>query len=177
MDRVAPFVVNRLCTEPTLWQEFCKLMVVSPKVFFTISQSITIPDLLVRCDAQGLDIVSKFLEHERHSLIVGENMHLHLAPIFLLKSPSATTKSINFILGILNEASDQKIDLRHVLPGCTTALLTELVVMMGDENPEVNALVGVYPIYLNQASSHRNALGYNRYSKSGDRHQDRSLAA
>lgn len=141
VDQVAPLIVHRLCSQPSLLQETCKLMSVVPKDFISINLSRTLPDVLVRCDVQGLDMLAKLLELERHSLIVGENMHLHLAPIFLLRSPAATSKSINFVLKILNEASSLTIDLRQVLPACTTALLTEIVVMMGDENPNVHALV------------------------------------
>lgn len=141
MDQIAPLVVGRLCSQPALLQEMCRLITVTVVDFLSVNLSRTLPDLLVRCDLQGLEMLAKLLDREPHTLIVGENLHLHLAPIFLLKTPGATIKSINFVLQILNEASSVNIDLRQVLPGCTTPLLTEIIVMMGDYDPSVNELV------------------------------------
>lgn len=175
LDRVAPLVVDRLCTEPALLDEICKLMAISPVDFLSINLSKTLPTLLIKCDLQGLDVIAKCLDRDRAGLIVKENVHLHLAPVFLLGSPIATNKSVKFILDILQEAStdkSQKFDLGNVLPGYTTALLTELVIMMGDENPDANANVGAFIAFLKQTDSHR-FLGHSCCPESGGRHQDR----
>lgn len=135
LEKVATLIVDHMCTQPEIVEDACQLMQVSSNNFLSITLPKTLPPVLVRCDAKTLDMLARHLDKEQHALFVGEGMHLHLAPIFLLKTPEETNKSIDFILGILNQATSIVIDLRQVLPGCTTPLLTEIIVEMGDINP------------------------------------------
>ncbi|TFK25977.1 atypical/PIKK/ATR protein kinase [Coprinopsis marcescibilis] len=136
MDQIASWVFIRISTHPALFRELCRLISIAPSDFISINLSRTIPELLVRCDGSSLDFIATQLGKPRHALIVGDNLHSNLAKIFILETQIQTNKVINFVLGILNEASNTKIGLREVLPGCTTLLLTELVVMMGEETPQ-----------------------------------------
>lgn len=150
IDQLAPLVASRISTR--LLDELCRLIDMSPSDFISLHLWRLLPQVLVRCDGVGLTTIAHHLKKPPHSLIVENSLHLNLAPIFLLPNPHEADKAVEFILGVLNKASSSMIDLAQLLPGCTTSLLTELVMTMGTEEPGsvdiVRGCIFVAKLYL-----------------------------
>ncbi|OCH94317.1 hypothetical protein OBBRIDRAFT_823598 [Obba rivulosa] len=136
MDQIAPFVVTRLNAQPTLLLEFCRFLSVSPLDFVSITLNQTLPQVFARCDSRILQAISHETEEKPSSLFLKHAPEI-LAYAFRLQAPGQTHKVLTFIVGVLQEAAgDGNIDVATVVGSCIVPLLAELVVALGNDNPE-----------------------------------------
>ncbi|KDR84098.1 hypothetical protein GALMADRAFT_219929 [Galerina marginata CBS 339.88] len=136
LDQVAPYIIKQLPIQRDLLGEACRVMSIAPADFIVTTLPRTLPDLFATCDQKVLDSITKELSTKASSLLV-KHSHGILAHIFLLSSQVSTSKALHFVIKILNEATSSIIDIQSVVKSCVVPLLAELVVVMGDENPQV----------------------------------------
>ncbi|EAU84196.2 atypical/PIKK/ATR protein kinase [Coprinopsis cinerea okayama7 len=135
-DRVVKIVFERLSTQPTLLTELCRLMQLNIEEFISRHHAKALPDVLLRCDMKGVDLIAHSLGKNRSTTIL-DSLDKILVPILLLPTVPQTNKAVAFLIGIFNEDSrDAKISLQTILPGHTTSVLTELVIRMGVDDPQ-----------------------------------------
>ena len=135
MDQIAPFIITRFSSEPDLLGEACRVMSIAPIDFIGITLPRTLPELFASCDQRVLELIAKELSTKASSLLL-KHSHGILAHIFL-SNQATTTKALNFVIKILTDATSSDIDIQSVVKSCVVPLLAELVVVMGDERPEV----------------------------------------
>ena len=144
MDQIAPFIITRFSSEPDLLGEACRVMSIAPIDFIGITLPRTLPELFASCDQRVLELIAKELSTKASSLLL-KHSHGILAHIFL-SNQATTTKALNFVIKILTDATSSDIDIQSVVKSCVVPLLAELVVVMGDERPEVAQKVGASAI-------------------------------
>ncbi|XP_006456710.1 hypothetical protein AGABI2DRAFT_78376 [Agaricus bisporus var. bisporus H97] len=158
LDQVAPFLVSKISSMPSVLIETCKLMSMAPADFITVTAPRTLPPLFANCDVKAIEAVSREVEQTASALFLA-NSHVILAYIFMLPKP-AESKAISFVLKILADASQEgPIDLQVIVKVSLVKILAELVVAMGDENetkvPAVDAMKRVERI-INSTGKERN---------------------
>ena len=112
-------------------------------VGFYINHAATYPSTVV-CKLRNQSVYEQVAHSTstKVSSLFLNNSHDVLAHIFLLKGPAQTNKALSFILQHLQNAADnESIDLQSVVKSCLVPLLAQLVIGMGDENPEKAELV------------------------------------
>ena len=135
MDQIAPFIITRLSSQPDLLSEACRVMSIAPIDFIGITLPRTLPELFASCDQRVLELIAKELSTKASSLLL-KHSHGILAHIFL-SNQATTTKALNFVIKVLTDATSAVIDIQSVVKSCVVPLLAELVIVMGDERPEV----------------------------------------
>ncbi|KZT05577.1 uncharacterized protein LAESUDRAFT_655532 [Laetiporus sulphureus 93-53] len=135
MDQVAPYLVSRLYTQPNLLVETCRLFAVSPVDFLSITLHRTMPQLFATRNVKVLDTISRELDESTSQLFMKHSHHI-LAYVFRLPAPGETNKALSFILDMLRTSAQRDIDITSVIRSCIVPLLAELVVVMGDEDPD-----------------------------------------
>lgn len=139
--QVAPHVVSCMCSQPSMLTETCHFLSVATSDFISTTLQHTLPPLFASCEIKVLEQVAHSTSTKVSSLFLN-NSHDVLAHIFLLKGPAQTNKALSFILQLLQNAADnESIDLQSVVKSCLVPLLAQLVIGMGDENPEKAELV------------------------------------
>ncbi|EGO02217.1 hypothetical protein SERLA73DRAFT_104608 [Serpula lacrymans var. lacrymans S7.3] len=144
MPRIAPFLVSRMCTQPSLLAETCRFISVSPGDFISVTLSKTLPQIFASCDSRVLEEMSSQLGTSNSNLFLRNSREV-LAHVFLLQGPGQPSKALNFILKILSDAvvnlniDSSSIDVQSLVGSCRLPLLTELVIVLGDENEENSA--------------------------------------
>ncbi|KAJ3568764.1 hypothetical protein NP233_g5503 [Leucocoprinus birnbaumii] len=136
LDHVAQFSISRISASPSILTEACKFLSLAPGDFISVTASRTFPELFSRHDPKGVDAVARLVGHKASTLFLQHSPAI-LAKIFI--SPQAQeAKAISFVLKILADASQSEvIDLQMIVRLSLVKLLGELVIYMGDENPEV----------------------------------------
>ena len=133
---IAPFLVSRICSQPSLLTESCRFLCISPTDFLSVNLPRTLPYLFGQCDHKVLETIGRELSKKVSTLFLNYS-HEILAYVFQLSGTGQTSKSIDFILQVLNDATDNvTIDTKNVVKSCAVPLLAELVIVMGDENAE-----------------------------------------
>jgi serine/threonine-protein kinase ATR len=133
---VAPYLVSRICTHPSLLAESCRFLAISPTDFITLTLSRTLPDLFANCNNKALNKVADEVSKKPPSLFMNY-AHEILAEVFLQSSPGRTKNALSFILKVLRDAADNVIiDIPNIITSCIVPLLAEIVSVMGAEDPE-----------------------------------------
>jgi serine/threonine-protein kinase ATR len=128
--------------------ETCRFLSVSPTDFIASTLSLTLPNLFASCDDKALETIANELSKKLSILFLNFAREI-LAHVFLLSTPVQVNNALAFILKVLRDAADnQTIDLRSVVISHVIPLLAELVVVMGDQDPEQAKKVGVIPIIV-----------------------------
>ena len=95
----------------------------------------TLPSVFAECNTRVLERIGKEVSRKPSHLFLSHS-HSILAQVFLLPDPIQTNKALNFIVQVLIDAADNKnIDVASIVTSCIVPLLTELVIVMGDEDP------------------------------------------
>lgn len=140
LDQIAPFLVSKIASLPSLLLETCKLVSIAPADFIMVTAPRTLPPLFASCDAKAIDAVSREVGQKASTLFLNHS-HSILAHIFMLPKPTET-KAISFVLKILADASQSEtIDLQVIVKVCLVKILGEFVVAMGDENGDAVQMV------------------------------------
>jgi serine/threonine-protein kinase ATR len=136
LSLVAPLIVSRICSQPSLLAESCRFLCISPSEFLSVTLSRTLPHLFAWCEYKALETIARDLSKKISSLFLNYS-HNILAFVFQLPGQGPTQKSLDFILQVLRDAADNvTIDVQSVVKSCVVPLLAELVIVMGDENEE-----------------------------------------
>lgn len=147
MDQIAPFIIMHLNGQPTLLLEFCRFLSVAPLDFVSITLNRTLPQVFASCDPRILQAISRETEEKPASLFLKHAPEI-LAYAFRQQAPGQTHKVLTFIMSVLQEAAgDANIDVATVVGSCIVPLLAELVVALGNDDPEDNEMVKAIILY------------------------------
>ncbi|KAF5363593.1 hypothetical protein D9756_000300 [Leucocoprinus leucothites] len=135
LDHVAQFLISKISASPTLLSEACKFLSIAPGNFISVTAPRTFPQIFSRCDAKAVDAVARQMGQKASTLFLQHSPAI-LAKILMLPKPEEGKATI-FVLKILADASQSEtIDLHIIVRLSLVKLLGELVIFMGDENPE-----------------------------------------
>ena len=155
MNRIAPYLVNQLRTHPDGVQECCRFLSVSQYDFINLTLKYTLPQLFAESDLKGLDAVAREM-NSSVALLFLDQAHYILAHAFMLQGPGQTNKTLQFILNLLKAAATDasSLQISTLVGSCIVLLLTEIVICLGDEDPDVVDTVrahieieGIYSLY------------------------------
>lgn len=130
--------MHRLKTHPEGVQEFCHFLSVSQHDFVNLTLKHTLPQLFADSDLKGLQAVA--LEMSTNvAMLVLDNTHHILAHTFMLQAVGHTNKTLHFILNVLKAAATgaNTLSITTIVDSCNVLLLTEIVVCLGDDDPDV----------------------------------------
>ncbi|KAI0638446.1 hypothetical protein C8Q77DRAFT_1046895 [Trametes polyzona] len=138
LSRISPYLVRRLRTHPEGMQEICHFLSVSQRDFVNLTLKHTLPQLFAESDLKGLEAVAQEMG-KNIALLVLDNAQYILAHAFMLQGIGHTNKTLHFILNVLKAAATDasSLDLSTIVGSCNVLLLTEIVVCLGDEDPDV----------------------------------------
>jgi serine/threonine-protein kinase ATR len=140
LDKIAPLLVSRVCTQPELLQETCRLISITQAEFITINLRRTLPHLFGNCESKVLETISRDLGKTPSALFLDYSANI-LAHIFRLQAPGQTNKALAFVAKILSDAAGHgSIDAANVVKSSGLPLLAELVVGMGDEGSKADSV-------------------------------------
>jgi serine/threonine-protein kinase ATR len=156
MTQIAPFLVSRISSQPNLLAETCRFLSQKTVDFISTTLPSTLPPIFAACNSRVLDQIAKEVSRQPSHLFL-ENRHVVLARVFLLQDAAKTDEALKFIVQVLVNAADStKIDVQSIVKSCVVPLLTELVVVMGDEDPDQAQSVSLPPLTLRDHSILRN---------------------
>ncbi|KAJ7156082.1 hypothetical protein C8R43DRAFT_884346 [Mycena crocata] len=136
-DQIAPFLILRMCTQPQLLVEACRIMYVVPEDFISTTLARTLPHLFAACEVRVIEAIGKALNAKPSTLLLNHSADI-LAHLFLLRGPGQTNKAMSCLLDVLMDSANQKgIDTHSVVKSSIVQLIAQLVIVLGDENPEV----------------------------------------
>ncbi|KAJ7849841.1 hypothetical protein B0H14DRAFT_3085988 [Mycena olivaceomarginata] len=127
-DQIAPFLVLRMCTHPELLAESCRIMHVSPQDFISTTLPRTLPHLFAACEVRVIEAIGNALNSKPSTLLLNHSADI-LAHLFLLRGPGQTDKAMTTLL-------DKGIDTQSVVKSSIVQLIAQLVIVMGDEDPD-----------------------------------------
>lgn len=134
LDQVAPFLLSRMCSQPVLFNEACRAIAIQPNQFIMSNLARALPQLFADCESTVIQAVAKELKTKPSTLFV-KHSHKILAHVFLQQGQAK--KSLNFILKTLTtDSQGASIDSVSVVKSCLVPLLAELVISLGEDNPE-----------------------------------------
>ncbi|KAJ6515319.1 hypothetical protein C8R45DRAFT_1139488, partial [Mycena sanguinolenta] len=134
-DQIAPFLVLRMCTQPELLVESCRIMHVSPEDFVSTTLPRTLPHLFAACEVRVIEAIGKALNSKPSTLLLNHSADI-LAHLFLLRGPGQTNKAMACLLNVLMDSANRKsIDTLSVVKSSIVQLIAQLVIVMGDEDP------------------------------------------
>jgi serine/threonine-protein kinase ATR len=135
MHEVAPLVVSRMCTHPSLLVETCNFLSKSSADFISVTLPRTLPQLFAHCQHKVLHEIAKSLDVKLSHLFLNHS-HQILAHVFLLQGPTLTNRAITFIIKHLIEETGNKgtIDAHSIIHSCIVPLLVELVIILGSDD-------------------------------------------
>ncbi|KAI0353102.1 hypothetical protein OH77DRAFT_1497585 [Trametes cingulata] len=138
LHRIAPYLVHRLKTHPDGVQEFCHFLSVAQRDFIQITLKHTLPQLFAESDLKGLEAVAAEMNTNVAMLVLDYGHHI-LAHAFMLQGIGQTNKTLQFILNVLKAAATEgsTLQITSIIGSCTVLLLTEIVICLGDEDPDV----------------------------------------
>ncbi|KAK7062299.1 Serine/threonine-protein kinase atr [Favolaschia claudopus] len=136
-DQIAPFLVLRMCTQPELLVESCRMMHAAPEDFLSTTLPRTLPHLFAACDVRVIEAIGKALNSKPSTLLLNNSAEI-LAHLFLLRGPGQTKKAMSCLLNVLMDSANQKgIDTQSVVKSSIVQLIAQLVIVMGDEDPDI----------------------------------------
>ncbi|KAJ7506601.1 hypothetical protein B0H11DRAFT_1706690 [Mycena galericulata] len=136
-DQIAPFLVLRMCTQPELLVEACRLMYVLPEDFISTTLARTLPHIFAACEVRVIEAIGKALNAKPSTLLLNHSADI-LAHLFLLRGPGQTNQALSCLLNVLMDSANQKgIDTHSVVKSSIVQLLAQLVIVMGDEDPDI----------------------------------------
>lgn len=100
----------------------------------------TLPFIFATCESKILDEISAELERIPAALFI-EHAHDVLAFVLRLTGPGETKKALSFIVKVV-APENTVVDIKSIIVSCLAPLLTELVVVLGDEKEEHVISVG-----------------------------------
>ncbi|KAF8138751.1 hypothetical protein EV363DRAFT_1394182 [Boletus edulis] len=139
LPRIAPFVIVRKCTNPELFAEMCKFLGVYPNSFLSITRPHALPLLFAEREVRVLEEMASELGKRLSILFFGDASQI-LSHVFRLQGPGQTHQALDFIVNIVRTDADEtnrrSIDIRSIVHSNLLPLLADLMVVLGNENPD-----------------------------------------
>lgn len=146
MGQIVEYTMSRVNSEPTLLAELCRFLSLGVPEFIRHTLSEILPKAIIQRNRPVLDYIGNMLGERTSTLVLGLAAEL-LARIFLLQDSTATDEALAFALDLLNEnTGEQRITLESFILSCDVPLLTELVIAMHNEDPDIQLLVLFLPL-------------------------------
>ncbi|KAI1796128.1 hypothetical protein LXA43DRAFT_880633 [Ganoderma leucocontextum] len=138
LDRIAPHLVGRLLSEPDCIAEFCRILSVTLEDFVNLTLKHSLPCLFADANKKVLEAVSTIVGKHNIALLVLDGAHYILSYSLMLMGLGQTNKGLTFILNVLrdNAHDPTAITIASVARSCLIHLLTEIVVYLGDPDPD-----------------------------------------
>lgn len=142
MPRIAPYLIRRIKTHPTALIEVCSFISTRAPAFIAVTLPHTLPDLFARCERDTLDTLSREIGVSIQILFLDHAPRI-LAHVFMLASPGRTSKALNFIVATLASVSPDSaaIDIQFIVRSYLMDLIGNIVMRMGDEDPDAVQIV------------------------------------
>lgn len=132
-------------------KEACSFMSIGPQEFIAGNLRRVLPGLFVDAQAKVLHAIAQEVG-EKVSILFLRHSHEILASVLRIQAPVQSAKAIQCIVSILREAAKDKqdsIDIAFIIRAYIVELLAELVVVLGDDNPdEVGAVSRLFVVVL-----------------------------
>ena len=168
MGQIVDYTMSRVNSEPALLVELCRFLSLGVPEFIRHTLSETLPKSIIQRDRPVLDFIESTLGERISALVLGLAAEL-LARIFLLQDSNAIDEALAFTLDLLNEnTGQQRITLESFILSCDVPLLTELVIAMHNEDPEMQFLVRFPSVSLRPSCSRYLGDRWVQESPSGD---------
>ncbi|KAK1226693.1 hypothetical protein PQX77_010337 [Marasmius sp. AFHP31] len=136
MDRLAPYLVAKICSDRTLLGEACKLLGMGQSDFVAVTLPRTLPVIVASCDQKVLSAVAKEIGN-KPSAILMKHSHEVLAYVYLLPTPGQTDEALRFVIETLGASTDSdSVNTQSVVKSCIVPLLAEIVTRLGNSNAE-----------------------------------------
>jgi serine/threonine-protein kinase ATR len=144
MHEVAPLVVTRMCTHPSLLTETCNFLSMTPVDLISVTLSRTLPQLFAHAQLKVLQEIAKHLDVTLPNLFL-RHPHQILANVFLLQGSVQTNNALTFIINHLvgESGSNKTIGVHNLISSCWVPLLVELVIILGSDDKVQKELVRV----------------------------------
>lgn len=140
LSEIAMDIIPNMHLRPNLWLEFCRFIALTPTDFLSITFPHVLPHLFATRNHAVLNKLEKELDKKLHSLLINEAPQI-LAHVLMMPDPTEIHKSLEFILGTLTEAANAEIRIGNFVKSSLVALLSNLVIAMGDEDTSRAELV------------------------------------
>ncbi|KAF9266203.1 hypothetical protein L218DRAFT_101271 [Marasmius fiardii PR-910] len=135
-DKLAPYLISKICTDRTLLIEACKLLTMVPSDFIIVTLPRTLPVIFCNRDKKVLDALAKEI-NLKPSAILLKHAHEVLAHVFLLPNTEQTDEALKFVVRTLSASSgSESINTQSVVKSCVVPLLAEIVTRLGHENSQ-----------------------------------------
>ncbi|KAH0840168.1 Nop14-like family-domain-containing protein [Lanmaoa asiatica] len=147
LPRIAPFVIARKCTNPELFAEMCQFLGVYPNSLLSITRPHALPHLFAEREVRVLEEIASELGKKLSILFLGDASQI-LAHVFRLQGPGQTNQALDFVVKIVRADADEvnrrSIDIRGIVHSNLLPLLADLMVVLGNENPDDAASVNAH---------------------------------
>jgi serine/threonine-protein kinase ATR len=134
MTELAPFVVSRIVTHPSLLKEVSRLMHQGSRAFVENSLWLTLPTLYIE---QNLDVLCRIAEWLDRDLWDLTTPYIHdvLARIYLIPDDQDMQNSVKFMISILADNTDTRFDIGEITSFRLDSLIKTMVIAAGEEEP------------------------------------------
>lgn len=125
----------------------CLFLCVYPNDFLSITRPHALPHLFAEREVRVLEEISSELGKKLSILFLGDASQI-LSHVFRLQGPGQTNQALDFIVKIVradaDEANRRSIDIRSIVHSNLLPLLADLMVVLGNENPDDAASVSTH---------------------------------
>lgn len=122
----------------------CQFLGVYPNSFLSITRPHALPHLFAEREVRVLEEAASELGKKLSILFLGDASQI-LAHVFRLQGPGQTNQALDFIVKIVRADADEvnrrSIDIRGIVHSNLLPLLADLMVVLGNENPDDAASV------------------------------------
>ncbi|KAL1690090.1 hypothetical protein GGG16DRAFT_56461 [Schizophyllum commune] len=141
IQRIAPYVAARVCSQPSLIIEVCRVFEVQRDDFIAVSHHHTLPPLFAACEGEIIEQLFKIVATKLSFKELLNSANLILAHIFRMPSMEHTEKAIQFLIAFCERHANREDDTLQNIPHIyEVSTLTELVVDLGSSDEETRAI-------------------------------------
>lgn len=125
----------------------CQFLGAYPNSFLSITRPHALPHLFAEREIKVLEEIASELGKKLSILFLGDASQI-LAHVFRLQGPGQTNQALDFIVKIVRADADEvnrrSIDIRGIVHSNLLPLLADLMVVLGNENPDDAASVSTH---------------------------------
>ena len=147
---VIKFATANICTKPNILDELSRFLGHEPEQLLSFTLSHSLPSLVATCSRDEIHAVAKYLHRSVAALLVDKTADI-LKEVFLLPDDSDMDAGLSFLTHMVAEAAGVKagsVGMQALINSCIANLLAELVMVMGDEKPQMVKMVRVMRLWL-----------------------------
>ncbi|KAF8659134.1 hypothetical protein AX16_001904, partial [Volvariella volvacea WC 439] len=133
LEKIAPYVIVRIQSHPTLLTDVCRILTMAPSDFISATLKYTLPPLIAQGELNVVNMLAVQIGVPRSELYL-QNSSKILAYIFLQNGDTSTDRGLSNLLKYLDNPD---IPFPSIVKSSMSGLLGELVVTLGDEDQRV----------------------------------------